>query len=311
MPRTLYCELSTPYAPLPTWYALLTPDHEGLTLTRLERRIALLLRHRPLVLPLLLATVCLDLVLVSTDSGHIFGVQQPVVLWAALWPQMGLLSLWSAEGGRYWSLRLGISALAGLFFSIAFYATDSGASLNEIATIIAFYYGVVLVAAILLRLIRARFSPRTRRTRRPQYSVGQLLIVMTVLALCAGGAQFAEWRFTVSSTPYFLLLLSSPIAVCLAYDLPFGALVAFALCLGAGIGAEVIASYVGNATPGCYLAQYAFCAVWLWGVRVGPDPRRRRAARQRRRAPRLSLVELDPEADPREAREPEMIDTRV
>jgi hypothetical protein len=254
----------------------------------LRHQIALALRHRPLVLPLLLATLCVDLVLAADTLWTRNEVD--AWYWGFVLPQIGLLALWLAAGGRRWALRFLVGAGAIAFASIAFSIVNDEQGHVGLATLLAVYYGAVFLLAFFGRAIFKQFKV-------PRFTTWQLLVVMTLTAPLAAMLRFANWPLTLGEVPILLALIALPLLASACMTMLPSAWMAWLGMLMVGGALELTFGREANLS-GRFLMSAVFYCCWLSALKFEPDARRRLAARRRRRAPRLRVIDESTAAQP-------------
>lgn len=260
----------------------------------LSNQIALSLRRRPLVLPMLLATVCVDAVLVQRRLNGGDPLASSLTFHFAMLAQTGLLALWTASSSQAWGQRLALSSAAIALFSLEPGMTVSPDTLGTHCV----YYASVLAAQLVGMLIAQLRRDGGRGIR---FRTLHLLIAMTVT-----GGVGATLKLTrpISRTAVDDLLFIAALHTCLVAlvflcraiirrvgGAPWGNAAAVVLCLmTAGALGATPSLAVGRSAGDLFLQAFLLVGLilsgWLVAIGVRPDARRRLAARRKRRRSR-------------------------
>lgn len=269
-------------------------------------QIALTIRQRPLVAPLLAATASVDLVLLALNNR--LSAFDEWIFWGVLAPQLGLLAIWLAMSLRHWVIKLVLSGLlAGLFSAVIIHDMGSP-DFAEVLTIFFVYFAAIFASTLLFRLLIGHLG----RTGDPlRFSTWHLIVTMTVVAFFAALARHAAWPISNNDIPIFLGIIAIPIITHIAFWVLAPAWRSWAVSLFVGALFEWGGYHSASGhISGFFLCPVLVCGLWLTAIRVQPDARRRLAARRLRRQPKLAVVA--PHADappPEEPAAPSTIDT--
>jgi len=154
-----------------------------------------------IVILLILAAVLVDLLFaVDWARGESFPHLPAVVLLGLALAQVGLLSAWLAFGGGPLLLRFGVTFVAVGLLSLPA-ASTTLPSFPEWLGVFSLYAAMVAIPLSLVRLSGSRLTIRTpnasrqgeSRLRRWQFSLGDLLALMTVTAVASALARLFEF----------------------------------------------------------------------------------------------------------------------
>ncbi len=255
------------------------------------------------MLPLLLATLCVDLVILTWDFPESADPLVAETLGALLIAQVSLLAFWTGVGERLWLVRMAVSASFICLLSYAPLLREDGL-LAFYLTVFASFYAALFCLVTIRHLLVHYFRPDAKRLF--QFSLGQAMAAMTVVCLAAAASRFGKMlpelsaiRLAVLLAPYAIIAL---LVEWLARVIPRRVIVLLvSILLGALVGYGVSRALPKNSAVQLVVHNAVlagFCALWFVAVRVEPDARRRLAVRRRRRTPRLRVVEAPTSRQP-------------
>ncbi|TWT85809.1 hypothetical protein Pla123a_06160 [Posidoniimonas polymericola] len=267
----------------------------------LSNQIAFTLRYRPLVLPMLLATACVDLVMVWQQSRGGDPVASSLLFHFVMLAQTGLLALWTASNSSLWWLKLGVS-----FAAIVCFSMEPGWVLpaDTLGTHCVYYASVLAIEAALRTVAYFRASAAGGL----RFQTRHLLIAMTVTGVLGASLKlFQANRWSRVDDLYFIIALHSALVA-----MPFlcraivrrtrrsfrsnalaGIYCLMAAVVVGGAPSLVVGGSINELFVNAFVNVAVVLAAWFIAVDVRPDARRRLAARrERRRAkpPELTVV---------------------
>lgn len=257
----------------------------------LSQQIALTLREWPLVLPMLMATVCVDAVTIAFGATR--NDAEGFWYWGLLVPQLGLLSLWVVRGGPGLLTRL---ALTGAYLGLLVAVLGGLHEFHDIGGLVSLllaYSAVIGLIAAAGRAIKWWVLPPNAGSDEPlRFSMWQLMVVMTLVAISAAVAPHLTWALHWREVPIFLGLIAMVLLAYFGTPIHPAPWVGLGVCLFPALSFE--AAYIeGPQIHGVFLGSALTSWVWLAALQFDPDAQRRLASRRRRRrepAPPLRVV---------------------
>lgn len=255
------------------------------SLQRWRRLIARRLRRRPLLPFLLVATLAINPVLsIVWQSAAGFSYEAVATAFACVgcWSgQIGLLAAWLVSARRNWWGRLATGLGALLLLDVTL--TQEPDSLATAATLTVAFFALQTALCLAPRLVAGRWARRpTDLRRRVHYSIGDVIVLMTVASAAAAGARFASWEAFDDEGAVFVLLPLATATTAYAIALSLrNALAASAVCLGVSLAIAYGSKFVAGdpsqvwVNLAFFVPQATIILVWMYGVRV----RRRRVRR--------------------------------
>lgn len=258
----------------------------------LWQSLALSMRQRPLLLPMLVATLALDLCLtVAAVVTRLHHYAFMLGYWGVALPQLGLLTLWAARSGVALAWR--VAAVAGLLaWMVGLFGATQSPPVGGIIAILLAYCGVLSAVAVISRVVQF-YHGRGATQGAPQFSLWQLMVVTTATAAVAALGRVLEWPLLWREVPILVLFILIPLLATWAFAKRWPAALRWAPAMGVAVVAEWF--YLrGPSILGLFFANALVCSAWLAALQAAPDATRRRADRLTRRAVQPQQVESSP-----------------
>jgi hypothetical protein len=168
-----------------------------------------MLRKYPLTTLFIIATVCVDVVLVVTSVG-----QEPensgwrFYLWNYLFPsQISTLALWGVFGKTHRLTKAAVVTLAGAAIIVAHGFVYESRLLNETTTFNLFHMAIVIVGALCLKLCGV--GSRSESKSSFQFSLVEMFGWSMIVALWAFALRAALAKFPVDAYAYIWMVAAT------------------------------------------------------------------------------------------------------